>query len=259
MTTDKYWEHLMQEIQPLLCIGKELAERLAPLPESNEQTTEDDRDKMDNGMQEEVMQILNESVMRIGEVSSLSCLLGKKETFLAAFEQLDALLHRLARNDASARQFIQELMQEVITTSIDNRILTLEEWGFIIKERTETMRTANAAEYAYKQVFHRLNKPCTLSVYDFFYNKTPTTDIDHLLKEAKEKLSFASECRQRTQKRGQGLSRCIVDYIHTWQDQGLMKPLKAAYPFCECLQKHWGNAINLGSRQGIEVIYKQRG
>ena len=125
MTTDKYWEHLMQEIQPLLCIGKELAERFAPLPESNEQTTEDDRDKMDNGMQEEVMQILNESVVRIGEVSSLSCLLGKKETFLAAFEQLDALLHRLARNDASARQFIQELMQEVFSTSIDKRIMTL--------------------------------------------------------------------------------------------------------------------------------------
>lgn len=45
------------------------------------------------------------------------------------------------------------------------------------------------------------------------------------------------------------MSRFIIDYIHHWQEDKLMKPLKLIFPFYQCLQAHWNNEINLGMRQ----------
>lgn len=255
-----FWEHLVEEIEPLLQISKSLIDESLHLVEKYhiDLSLEMDWEKLPSSFREELSLCI---VSRISDkdYTSLSCVFLQNDVmYRSIFEKLEDQYARLDKKEVSARRLLLNLMQEIMNDSIDSNAMQLSTWHELFEQRKEVNRVENVGEYVYKKLCARLGPKEEMSIYDFFYNMTPPDEIDKLLNEVKDSLLLASIHRGQTKKRGQGLSRFIIDYVHHWQDIGLMKPLKSVYPFCQCLQRYWNDDINLGTRQGLEATYKQK-
>lgn len=255
-----FWEHLAEEIEPLMQIGETLLnEALLSVEKYGiDLVTETDWEKLPDAFQDELRSHIISLVNNMPAFSLPVGLLQDGGLYQSIFENLEVQYDRLDKKDASARTFLLNLMEEVMNGSIASGAMRLSDWHKLLEKRKEASRVKNVGEYVYKKLCTALLPEQTMDIYDFFYNRTSDDEIDQLLNEARDSLLLALTHRRQTKKRGQGMSRVIIDYIHRWQDAGLMKPLKSVYHFCQCLQRYWNNEINLGTRQGLEATYKQR-
>lgn len=257
---NSYWEHLAKTIEPVMQIGELLVEDVRLLAEEFgvDMDSVMKPEDVPTNLRERLRERIVAEMDGILEIPMLGELLKSGDLYQSMFEQLEVEHGRLDKRDVSARAFVQELMQEVMNVSIETGKMRLADWDGIIERRKAASRVEDVAEYVYKKFCVTLRESQEASVYDFFYNKSSPDEIDRLLGEARESLMLASSHRGMTKKRGQGMSRFIIDYIRQWQEQGLMKPMKSVFPFCQCLQQHWNDEINLGTRQGLEATYKLR-
>lgn len=254
-----FWEHLVEEIEPLMRLGESLINETQSLVEKYnvDLTSIMDWEMLPAALQNEIRSY----IVSLTDDMTGSSLLGLLQTdvlYQSIFEKLETQYARLDRKDLSSRAFLLHLMSEVMESSISSGTMKLSDWHELLEERKEASRVENVGEYVYKKLCIVLRPEKQISIYDFFYNKTSLEDIDRLLCETKDSLLLASMHRRQTKKYGQGMSRLIIDCIYRWQDDGLMKPLKSVFPFCQCLQTYWNDEINLGTRQGLEATYKQR-
>lgn len=255
-----FWEHLVEEIAPLLQISKSLIDESLHLVKKHhiDLSLEMDWEKLPSAFREELRLCIVSKISDKDYTSLSFAFLQKDVMYRSLFEKLEAQYARLDKKEVSARALLLNLMQEIMNDSIDSNAMKLSTWHDLFEQRKEVNQIANVDEYVYKKLCARLGPKEEMSIYDFFYNMTSPNEIDKLLNEVKDSLLLASIHRGQTKKRGQGLSRFIIDYVHHWQDVGLMKPLKSVYPFCQCLQRYWNDEINLGTRQGLEATYKQK-
>lgn len=260
MEQSTFWEHLAEEIGPIMRIGESLINMSLPLFEKyhvdlNSSTS---WERLPVELQNEIMSCILAMTNEMPNNATLDMLLSAGTLYQSIFETLEIQYARLDKKDASTRTFILHLMEEIMSNSISSGTMDISDWREFLEKRKESLCVQNPGEYVYKKLYHTLYKEKKVSIYDFFFNRTSLKDIDKLLAETKDSLLLALLHREQTKKRGQGMSRFIIDCIHQWQDAGLMKPLKSVFPFCQCLQGYWNNEINLGTRQGLEAIYKQR-
>lgn len=255
-----YWEHLAKTIEPVMQLGELLVEGVRPI--ANEFGVELDSvmkpEDVPTDLRERLQAYIVAEMDGISEIPMLGELLKSGDLYQTVFEQLEVQYGRLDKRDVSARAFLQQLMQEVMDVSISTGKMSLVDWHGMIEGRKEARKVEDVAEYVYKKQCATLQMARKSSVYDFFYNSSSSDEIDRLLSEAKDSLMLASSYRGMTKKRGQGMSRLIIDYIYQWQERKLMKPMKSVFPFCQCLERYWDGAINLGTRQGLEATYKLR-
>lgn len=257
---DSYMEHLIKVIEPVMKTGELIVENAISLAEEykidlNSTVNWED---MPVDFRERLQVCIVSRLDEISSISPLSELLQSGDWCQSIFEQLEVMHLQLEKSDASARAFVQQLMQEVMSVSIATGKMSIDDWQRKIEMRKEAKRVEDAAEFVYKKFSAAFRMSQDVSVYDFFYNKNSPDEISRLLDEAKDSLMLASSYRGMTQKRGQGMSRLIIDYIRRWQELKLMKPMKSVFPFCQCLQHYWGDVVNLGTRQGLEAMYKQK-
>lgn len=255
-----FWSNLIKKIEPMMCIGQSLLEEIVSLVEkyhidlNSEIEWEELPIDFKSSLQTSISTKLNaipcelilDEYMRAGNI------------FLVVVDMLETQHAKVKKINTTARSFLQNLIYEVMNVSITSKAMNLEDWRESIRSKKEAYQVDDVIEYAYKKLSDQFKQQVEISIYDFFYNKTSPEDIDKLLSQARDSILLAFTQRGLTGKRGHGMSRFIIDYIHRWQDDGLMKPLKSIFPFCQCLQLHWDNNINLGTRQGLEVMYKQR-
>lgn len=255
-----FWEHLANEIEPLMQIGELLINETLPLLEKYQidSASITDWEGLPVSFQNEIRSCIVALMDKIPDKSLMGEILQSDVLYQKVFEMLEAQYARLDKRDVSARTFLLHLMEEVMNGSIESGTMYLSDWHELFEKRKEASRVENVGEYVYKKLSLALCPEKKMSVYDFFFNKTSRSEIDKLLEETKNSLLLASNHRGQTKKRGQGMSRFIVDCIFSWQDAGLVKPLKSVFPFCHCLQDYWNNEVNLGTRQGLEATYKQR-
>ena len=255
-----YWEHLIQEITPMMNIGESLLEETITLVEQYhiDLTAKVDWEKLPDSFKYELQSCISSKTHTLSNDSLLNEFVRSSSMFQMVVDKLEMQYSNLKKNDTSARSFLQNLMLEVMNTSIALNIMSLEDWHEIIMSKKEAYLVDDVTGYVYKKLSNLLKPKEEISIYNYFYNKTKHDEIDKLLNEAKGCLLLAFTHRELTKKRGQGMSRFVIDYIKKWQNEGLMKPLKSIFPFCQCLQQYWNNEINLGTRQGLEAIYKQK-
>ena len=96
------------------------------------------------------------------------------------------------------------------------------------------------------------------TVYHFFNRQIATGEIDVLLAQCHAALLAAEKRRRFSGKRGQGHTKLIIDQILYWQEMGYMQHVDTITPFIRCLEAHWHHEFRLGSRQGIERMYKKK-
>ena len=252
-----YWEDLLKEIEPMMHVGETLLERTLGIVDKYhvDLTSEVNWEKLPESFKDELQSCVSSEMNVIPCGRLLNEFLHSDCLFQKLVDMIEMQYYQLERDDTSTRSFLQYLMQEVMNTSITLNEMNIEDWHKIIKNKKEACQVDDITEHAYKKLSILLKGD--VCIYDFFYNKTKPGDIDKLLSEAKDSLLLAFTYRGLTKKRGQGMSRFIVDYICRWQNEGLMKPLRNVFPFCHCLQQYWNNEVNLGTRQGLEAIYKQ--
>lgn len=257
---NSYWEHLAKTIEPMMQMGELLVADVRLLAEEFgvDMDSEIKPEDVPTNLRERLRECIVAKMDGKLEIPMLGELLKSGDLYQSVFEQLEVQHGRLDRRDVSARAFVQELMQEVMDVSIETGKMSIADWHGIIERRKAASRVEDVAEYVYKKFCAALQVSQDDSIYDFFYNSSSPDEIDRLLGEARESLMLASVYRGMTKKRGQGMSRFIIDYIHQWQERKLMKPMKSVFPFCQCLQRHWNDEINLGTRQGLEATYKLR-
>lgn len=255
-----YWEHLIQEIEPMMNIGESILEETMTLVEKYhiDLSAEAEWEKLSDSFKDELQSCISSKTHTMPNNILFNEFVRSSSMFQMVVDKLEVQYSKLKKNDTSARSLLQNLMQEVMSTSIALNIMSLEDWHEIIMSKKESYQVDDVTGYVYKKLSDLLKPKEEICIYDFFYNKTKQDEIDKLLNEAKCCLLLAFTHRELTKKRGQGMSRFIIDYIHKWQNEGLMKPLKSIFPFCLCLQQYWNNEINLGTRQGLEAIYKQK-
>lgn len=257
---NNYWEHLAESIEPMVRVGEALLGEVVSLAGEYgiDMDSEMKPEDVPTDLRERLQMHIVAEMDDILEIPMLGELLKSGDLYQTVFEQLEVQYARLEKRDVSARGFLQRLMQVVMDVSISTGKMSLADWHGMIEGRKEARKVEDVAEYVYKKQCATLQAAQKSSVYDFFYNSSSPDEIDRLLSEAKESLTLASAHRGMTKKRGQGMSRLIINYIHQWQERKLMKPMKSVFPFCQCLQRHWDGAINLGTRQGLEATYKLR-
>ncbi len=66
-----------------------------------------------------------------------------------------------------------------------------------LEKRKEASRVENAGEFVYKKLCIVLQSAEKINIYDFFYNKTSSEEIDRLLVETRDSLLLASTHRGR--------------------------------------------------------------
>lgn len=260
MEQSTFWEHLAEEIGPIMQIGESLINVTWPLFEKyhvdlNSSTS---WERLPVELQNEIRSCIVAMTNEMPNITIVGMLLRAGTLYQSIFETLEFQYARLDKKDASTRTFILHLMEEIMYNSISSGTMDISDWRELLEKRKESLYVQNAGEYVYKKLYHTFCKEKKVSIYDFFYNRTSPKEIDKLLAETKNNLLLALLHREQTKKRGQGMSRFIIDCIHQWQEAELMKPLKSVFPFCQCLQGYWNNEINLGTRQGLEATYKQR-
>lgn len=255
-----FWEHLITKIEPIMYVGENLMEETTLLIEKYQigLTSITDWKSLPIGFRNELQSCIRSLTEHISAIPLIGGLLEADVVYLCVFEELEIQFSRLDKNDVAARTYLLHLMEEVMDSSISTGTMKLSDWHGLLEKRKKATRVENAGEYVYKKLCAEYDAREKMCVYDFFYNKTSQAEIDGLLCKAKDSLLLAFAHRGKTKKRGQGMSRFIIDCIHQWQNAELMKPLKSVFPFCQCLQQYWNNEINLGTRQGLEATYKQR-
>lgn len=255
-----FWENLVKEIEPIMDVGEDLLEETISLVEryhidlSSELNWDELPDAFKNALQVSISNNLN----TMSNDLMLNEFIRSGSMFQTVVDMLEVQHSKLERNDTTARSFLQNLIREVMSVSISSKAMNLDNWSEIISNKKEAYQVDDVTEHAYKKIANQLKPRMEICIYDFFYNKYSPDEIDKWLGETKNNLLLASIHREHTKKRGQGMSRFIIDYIHHWQDAELMKPMRSVFPFCQCLQQYWNNEINLGTRQGLEALYKQR-
>lgn len=254
-----FWEYLVEKIEPLMQLGESLINETLPLVEKYnvDLTSMTDWEELPAALQNEIRSCIVSLTDNMSD-SSLFRLLQADVLYQSLFEKLEVQYARLDKKDISSRTFLLHLIEEVMDSSISSGTMKLSDWRELLDKRKEAFCVENVGEYVYKRLCIVLQPVGKIRIYDFFYNKTSSEEIDRLLEETRNSLLLAATHRGQTKKRGQGMSRFIIDCIHRWQDEELMKPLKSVFPFCQCLQTYWNDEINLGTRQGLEATYKQR-
>lgn len=255
-----FWEHLADDLAPMMQVGESLINETLSLIEKYDVdiVSITDWKELPATFQNEIRACIANVSDDIFDISSLGAVLQTDVLYQSVFETLETQYARLDKKDMSARSFLLYLMEEIMQGSISTGIMSLSDWHDLLEKRKETLRVDDVGEYVYKKMCNVLIPEEKLNIYDFFYNNIAPAEIDKLLDETKDSLLLASAQRGQTKKRGQGMSRFIIDCIHHWQAAKLLKPLKSIFPFCQCLQAHWNNEINLGTRQGLEATYKQK-
>ncbi len=253
-------EHLVEEIEPMLIIAESLMEKVISLVEKYHINIDStlEWEKLPSAFQDELQMYILSEVNKIPTVSLLNEFIRSGSLYQIVFDKLEVQYSKINKNNTSYRSFIQHLMEDVMKISVTSEAMSMDDWHKIIEDKKEAYRIDDVAEHVYKKMLVTFRTKKEICIYDFFYNKTSSAELDKLLRETKDSLLLAFTHRELTKKRGQGMSRFIIDCVHQWQDTGLMKPLKSVYPFCQCLQQYWDNEINLGTRQGLEATYKQR-
>lgn len=253
-------EHLVQEIEPMMMIADSLMEKVISLVEKYHINLDSDLEweKLPSAFQDELQMCILSDINEIPTDSLLNEFIQSGSLYQVVFDKLEVQYSKVDKNNTSYRSFIQHLMEDVMKISVTTEVMSMEDWHKIIEDKKEAYRLDDVAEHVYKKMLVTFRPKKEICIYDFFYNKTSTDELEKLLCETKDSLLLAFTHRELTKKRGQGMSRFIVDCVHEWQNTGLMKPLKSVYPFCQCLQLYWNNEINLGTRQGLEATYKQR-
>jgi hypothetical protein len=254
-----FWDKLVNELQPILTMSEQLMTAMESLCLNHQVDLKIPIvfEDMSPSLQEELGTIIEKTINDFGSFS-LTPYIDSQFLYLSMIGQLNTYYQKPNRIDNSTRFFVLNLMEEVMRVSIENRVMDLSDWENYLAQCKEVTKIKNAIGYVYKRVSLDKSFQSSYCIYDFFYNDHSIQDINQLLNQAKESLLLAQNHRNITQKRGQGLSRHIINIVHRWQDAGIVKPMKSVFPFCQLLQKHWNGIINLGSRQGLEATYKQR-
>lgn len=258
-SSNDFWDKLINELQPVLEMGQELVFAVESLCLNHQidLSLPVATESISPSLQKELRTVIERIIDTSGSFS-LSPFIKSHSLYLSMIGQLDACYQKLNRNDNSARYFILNLMEEIICVSIENKVMKLSDWKKYLEQCRETTKIKDAIGHVFKRVSLDKAYRNSCCVYDFFYNDHSPEEIDRFLNQAKESLLLAQKHRNTTKKRGQGLSRHVISFVHHWQDVGAMKPMKSVFPFCQLLQKYWDEKINLGSRQGLEASYKQR-
>lgn len=255
-----FWEHLAEEMESLMQVSESLINKILSLIEEYnlDVTVLTEWHTLPDVFRNEIKSYIANHIEKMSNIPTLGIILQTDVLYQSVFETLEAQYIRIDKKDISARTLLLHLMEEVMEESVSSGIMELSDWHNLLEKRKEALHVEYAGEYVYKKICNILCPENKMRIYDFFYNNTSSEEIDRLLITTKDYLLFASEQRRQTKKRGQGMSRIIIDCIHQWQNEKLLKPLKSIYPFCQCLQAYWNNEVNLGTRQGLEATYKQR-
>lgn len=151
---------------------------------------------------------------------------------------------------------LSRISQSIIVRSIRQSPYTIEMWrqmsGFMIEEaRPVYEEILDKVEYAVMTITGN-------TVYSFFEDHYPKSEIDVLLSIAYKAVQVEEEQRQYTSRHGNGHSKTILHYVSLWQDNGRMKVIPRIMPFLVCLEAHWQHAFKLGCRQGVERMYAKQ-
>jgi len=251
-----FWDELMVQLQPILEMGEQLLEAVESLCQNYQTNLNLDLDFED--LPVSLQKKLKSVIEKIIDNSTSFSFIESKDLYQAMIEQLNILYQKNNYISYSVRYSLLHLMQEIMQVSIEHKVMELSDWKNYLEQRSEFRKIKDGVEYVFKKVSISSTSSETYSIYDFFYNNHSTEEIDILLNQTKDSLLLIQKHRNITGKRGQGLSRNLINIIHRWQETGIMKPMKSVFPFCQLLRQHWNDEINLGSRQGLEATYKIR-
>jgi len=155
-----------------------------------------------------------------------------------------------------AGRVLARLTQAVIVSSITLEPFTLKVWkGLIPYLEPELQGIFDHIMNNTELVVMRL---AGNTVYHFFNTQQTIPEIDDLLAQCHQALAAAEKRRKYTCKRGQGHTKLIIDHILLWQEKGYMRHIDTAMPFIRCLEAHWNHEFKLGSRQGVERMYRKK-
>ncbi len=255
-----FWDRLIEEVTPFLTIGKELMEEITDSLEQNniELTHLADYESLPPTIKSSIGEILNKALNSIEQSDQITQLIQSKDVYIALVEMLEKEIKKPNNNSKLIKSVLIQQMQEVIKVSVTTTVMNLNDWKGYIDSLKETQEIEHPIEYVYHKLRNQGVPKDKIEIQNFFYNKYSWSEIESLLAEAKEYLDLANEHRNTTQKKGQGMTRFILDFILKWQNEGYMKNVQSIYPFIHCLEEYWNCQINLGTRQGVERSYKQR-
>lgn len=130
--------------------------------------------------------------------NKLFSLLEEKNVYWLMWDKLECVYKTSLEYNKQGRTSIINLMEKLIIVSINNKILSLDDWNTFFLERKEADKITDVGEFVFKKVRNKLVPPKELSVYDYFYNKYSKEKIDSCLSEAKEQLTLACSYRELT-------------------------------------------------------------
>lgn len=253
-------DRLIEDITPFLTIGKQLLEDITSRLEQSNLDLDHlaDYESLSPTIKKTIEEVLTDALTSIEQTDNITHLIQSKDVYISLVEILEEEIKKQSNNKRLIKSVLIQQMQEVINASISTATMNLNDW----KAYIDSLKEAQEVEHPIEHVYHKLRNQGVpkekVEIQSFFYNKYSWTEIESLLTEAKEYLDLANEHRNTTQKKGQGMTRLILDFILKWQHEGYMKNVHTIYPFIQCLEQYWNCQINLGTRQGLERSYKQR-
>lgn len=260
MNKDDFWDKLAEEVTPFLTIGKQLLEEVTDSLEKANINIEYlvDYGSLSPTVKKAMKEILNNALNRVEQTDKITHLIESRDIYISLVELLEKEIKKLSNNERLIKSILIQQMQEVMNASMATSTMNLNDWKTFINSLKETQEIEHPIEYVYHKLRNQGIPKEKVEIQSFFFNKHPWTEIERLLTEAKEYLNLANEHRNTTQKKGQGMTKLILDFILKWQKEGYMKNVHSIYPFVQCLEQHWNYEIYLGTRQGLERNYKQR-
>ena len=151
---------------------------------------------------------------------------------------------------------LMQITQAIIVSSITQEPFTLKVWKSFVPYLDPRLQDIFQSIIGHSELI--VMGLTGNTVYRFFNRQIAIGEIDGLLAQCHAALLAAEKRRRFSGKRGQGHTRLIIDQILRWQELGYMQHVDTITPFIRCLEAHWHHEFRLGSRQGIERMYKMK-
>lgn len=255
-----FWNSLINDVTPFLEIGKQLLDDINNAITTSKIDLEHFKDYtcLPPSLKKTIGLTIQKVISTTANANKVSLLIQSKDIYISVIEILESEFRKLGKDNKLVKSILITQIQDIMNASISTSTMNFNDW----KAYIDSTKEAQGIDYPIEHAYHKLRNQelfkKKVEIKSFFYNIHPWPDIEKLLSEAKDNLRLANEHRNTTQKRGQGMTRLIIDFILKWQTNGYMKNVHRIYPFIQCLNEYWNGELNLGTRQGLERNYQQR-
>ena len=158
MKNDELWDEVIEEMRPILikskCLINDILQRM-----ENLQIGSDMNDKI------EISDMISSFITDLNVSNKLFSLLEEKNVYWLMWDNLECVYKTSLEYNKQGRTSIINLMEKLITVSINNKILSLDAWNTFFLERKEADKITDVGEFVFKKVRNKLVPPKELSVY----------------------------------------------------------------------------------------------